>query len=79
MALNLDLNTRERTRYSEQLERIATDAQKAADALRNLDDDNFIVHIALFGLMGPTIMRELKPVLEETIEAENLKKSLDRE
>ena len=63
-----DLNDRERKRYATQLDSLATAATKAAEALRNGDDNGAVVQVAIVGLTG-RIINELVDVFMSAAEA----------
>ncbi len=76
--MQTDLNQRERQRYAKQLRTLSEAAGKAAVALEAEDDVRFVIQYLILGILGGTLITELKPIVEAAASAAKATEELEK-
>lgn len=67
MAMTLDFNDRERTRYGKMLRDLAENATKAAEAIETHDDAEATIRFMVVSMAGSSLSKELGSALVDSL------------
>lgn len=78
MVIQTDMNQRERRKYADQLRKVGEAATKAAEALEAEADEDAMIQILSFSLIGGSLQKELLEIYKDAADASKASSDLEK-